>query len=246
MKYQERLLDLDDQRTFDLLVDGELSPEQVRWLLASMEEQPSGWRRCALAFLEAQSWGRDLDVIRAEATASSPTERASNQATFSRRSLTILVMAAGLLVAFLLGLGMQSTRQGRQIAQPPKNTPKQNSQNQQENLKPQETQKLRENPALAKTTVPQTKLKSVDPYQKNHPPGTLVDLPLVHAAQASQEEWFNQRSVVPDHLLWLLRRSGHEVLQQRQWVPLDLQDGRRVIVPVDRVEVLYVGSPRIQ
>ena len=40
----------------DLLIDGELSPEARRELLARLDESPDGWRRLALAFLEAQSW----------------------------------------------------------------------------------------------------------------------------------------------------------------------------------------------
>ena len=41
---------------FDLLVDGELSPERRRQLLAHLDSEPDGWKRCALAFLEAQSF----------------------------------------------------------------------------------------------------------------------------------------------------------------------------------------------
>lgn len=40
----------------DLLIDGELSPEARRELLARLDESPDGWRRLALAFLEAQAW----------------------------------------------------------------------------------------------------------------------------------------------------------------------------------------------
>src|SRR5689334_5820758 len=47
----------EDERLLDLLVDGELDDPRRRQLLLTFEEKPSGWRRCALAFLEAQSWG---------------------------------------------------------------------------------------------------------------------------------------------------------------------------------------------
>ena len=45
-----------DAMLIDRLVDGELSGDERRHLLASLEAQPDGWRRCALAFVEAQTW----------------------------------------------------------------------------------------------------------------------------------------------------------------------------------------------
>ncbi len=40
----------------DRLVDGELSEMERRALLLRFENEPDCWRRCALAFLEAQCW----------------------------------------------------------------------------------------------------------------------------------------------------------------------------------------------
>ena len=51
----------------DVLVanfDGELSAEQYRTLVASFDDEPGGWKRCGLAFLEAQALGLELDDIR--------------------------------------------------------------------------------------------------------------------------------------------------------------------------------------
>ncbi|HVW36719.1 MAG TPA: hypothetical protein VHB99_05420, partial [Pirellulales bacterium] len=50
----------DKEHLLDLLVDGELSESQRRELLLWCERDPEGWRRCALAFLEAQSWSQEL------------------------------------------------------------------------------------------------------------------------------------------------------------------------------------------
>ena len=44
-----------DGVTIDKLIDGELSRDEERGLLSSLEGQPDGWRRCALAFLEARA-----------------------------------------------------------------------------------------------------------------------------------------------------------------------------------------------
>ena len=49
-----------DPRIFDRLVDGELSEAERRELLQMLDRRPDGWRRCALAFLEQQTWGQAL------------------------------------------------------------------------------------------------------------------------------------------------------------------------------------------
>lgn len=40
----------------DRLVAGELAEHDRRSLLAWLDEEPTRWRACALAFLEAQAW----------------------------------------------------------------------------------------------------------------------------------------------------------------------------------------------
>ena len=54
---------LRDEAVFDRLADGELSLEETRSLLRSLDERPDGWRRCALAFLEAQAWSQELQKL---------------------------------------------------------------------------------------------------------------------------------------------------------------------------------------
>ena len=67
--------DLDEPRSeelgpivLDRLIDGELDESQRRDLLRSLDHRPDGWRQCALAFLEAQSWGQTLKGLRGQGT----------------------------------------------------------------------------------------------------------------------------------------------------------------------------------
>ncbi len=53
----------------DRLVDGEVAEPERRALLSRLEQMPDGWRRCALAFLEAQAWREALDATALKATA---------------------------------------------------------------------------------------------------------------------------------------------------------------------------------
>ena len=52
MKLHETISD----ELLDRLVDNELPHEQRQRILGEMERHPNQWRRCALAFLEAQAW----------------------------------------------------------------------------------------------------------------------------------------------------------------------------------------------
>src|SRR3990172_4689745 len=70
------VMEPNDDILFDRLVDGELSPGERRELLASLDGRPDGWRRCALAFLEAQAWGNELPQVVA-ARLSSPKSEAA-------------------------------------------------------------------------------------------------------------------------------------------------------------------------
>jgi hypothetical protein len=94
-----------DDAAFDRLVDGELSADDRRSLLASLDGRSDGWRRCALAFLEAQSWRGEFGRM-IEQTASAATVASLNSP--ARRGVrwgTMLATAAAVMAAF--GLGWQ-------------------------------------------------------------------------------------------------------------------------------------------
>ncbi len=106
---------------FDRLVDGALSEAQRRELLAGLDSRPDGWRQCALAFLEAQSWGDELGrMVRDPSGAREPSRAAAIGAVRPtrveptgkpiprfRRWQRPLMMAASFLVTFSLGMGLQ-------------------------------------------------------------------------------------------------------------------------------------------
>jgi hypothetical protein len=92
-----------DDILIDRLVDGELSIDERRELLASLEAQPGGWRRCALAFLEAQTWRHEMRQFVAPAVARA--RRETNPPKQKSRSYAgiWLGLAASVLAAFGLG-----------------------------------------------------------------------------------------------------------------------------------------------
>lgn len=103
-----------DNAIFDRLVDGELSAAERQRLLASLDGQENGWRRCALAFLESQAWGGELKRMAAEPveaaadSSAKPATRTSSHSTPTKFGQWLAV-AACLLVAFSLGWIASST-----------------------------------------------------------------------------------------------------------------------------------------
>ena len=73
-------------------------------------------------------------------------------------------------------------------------------------------------------------------------PRSAIEVPAVERENID-EQW--RRSVppaIPDNVLQALARTGHQIEQQREFVPVPLKDGRQLVVPVDRVKVHYVGN----
>ena len=94
----ENLPTLDDER-FDLLVDGELPEPQRRRLLSELDHVPGGWRRCALAFLEAQSWKQGMQAVRGESTVQALPARPIRRTGFPGGLFgTLVAMAASFLI----------------------------------------------------------------------------------------------------------------------------------------------------
>jgi hypothetical protein len=107
----------DHQRVLDRLVDGELGQAERRDLLAALDDEPGGWRSCALAFLEAQTWRWQLSRLAAEQSlrkaesvvASAGEQQHSRSARTGGWWSVCLAVAACLLVAFGLGTRFPTT-----------------------------------------------------------------------------------------------------------------------------------------
>jgi hypothetical protein len=69
-----------------------------------------------------------------------------------------------------------------------------------------------------------------------------IELPAVER-DSIDEAWLrNLPAAMPADVLQALERTGHRVQQHRDLVPVEMNDGRRLVVPVDRVEIHYVGD----
>jgi hypothetical protein len=229
---------------FDLLVDDELSEQDRRELLSSLDERPGGWRACALAFLEAQSWKKGFAAL-ARPPSEQETERkpvapaARRPAGWSpaaKYSVTIAAMAASFLFALWVGLQLRSAWRSPPIAL---DSPE----------KPGPAKEEPESPPGSKEVPPP--VAPSNPWQLvklSAPDGSeesAIHLPARERDQLDHRWLTNLPPAMPEDVCDELERTGHHVEQRRVLHPVEMEDGRRVVVPVDQVDVHYVGNPSL-
>ena len=232
-----------DDRPLDRLVDDELSESDRRALLLQLDQEPGGWRRCATAFLEAQCWRKELGVIVAPA-AGAVEPRTDRRRVWRQRLGTLVAMAASFLVAMVLGGRFHDSATtvgsaGRVTSQPVATTAI------------NETMVAPPPVAAAALTPeqpgPSDQWETVTLSTPQVPGGApeTIRLPAVRRNELDRQWLDRMPGAVPADVLQAFQRMGHQVEQQRELVPVEMQDGRRLVVPVDKVEVHFVGRPAL-
>ena len=223
---------------FDRLVDGELADAQRRELLTALDDEPAGWRRCALAFLEAQSWGTDFAALRAEPAAASTTANghaaAGGRAFWARRLGLSLALAASVAASFMLGLWMKpdSTGLGER------------GHFVQGGILP--------GGGADNTLAQSTGRAALPPGWRTVKVGLLggggereqVEVPLRQAEEVDWDWVANQPSSITPAMMRELEQAGMRVTRERQVWPIQLENGQQVILPVDQFDLHYVGGTR--
>ena len=82
----------------DRLVDGELDEADRAAVLRALDGEPDGWKRCAMAFLEAQAWRA---AVAADGAVGTTLQRHAPSAWRPGRQL--MALAAAVAVAFCVG-----------------------------------------------------------------------------------------------------------------------------------------------
>ena len=237
-KHQDNL-PVDDDRVFDLLTDDELDEGRRRELLSGLDDKPGGWRQCALAFLEAQSWKKEFG-FEAETPQPQPAETEASEtepATLGlaktarrrwQRSPGWVGTVLGMAASFLIAVGLTSLTRDMQ----------------------------RQGVGPGGSLVESAGLAGRDPAKEAqivHLPGKspggkqyTVGVPAV-PRDSLDEDWLqNAPTAVPANIAQAFEHAGHEVRSSRQLLPYRMKDGRRLMVPVDQLDVHYVNNPTYQ
>jgi hypothetical protein len=248
----------EDRRRIDLLVDGELPSDQRRELLNRFEHEPAGWRHCALAFLEAQSWRGDFSALLKEPAPEQPvaivsqpslSQTAASQPAVLRPVVApargssgsgwlvpLYTLAAAVLVAVGIGLGWRFN---------PRTSGGGSSIDQFAGSHGASTFNVGRPPVESRRPQPWGNVNLVvDP--RGNRADSQVEVPVVEGQELDNRWLRDQPDAVPGDVVRALQQLGNQVHQQRRLVPYRLDDGRNVVVPVDQVDVQPVDMKSFQ
>lgn len=225
-----------DAIALDRLVDGELGQEEYAALLRSLDQTPDGWRRCALAFLEAQAWQRELGVRPVERTAATvpePVQRAAAKKTATWPLL--LAIAASFALAFVLGQVFQSVGfwKGPSGVVPPVA-----ERGGAFDVLPGAVERAAREAGLAAAALPDSgdRVTLVVDHGDGRG-GRELAVPVYEWAD-EHEPWLSGGPLAPSsQMRRAVQRGGHDVQMQRHFIPLETGDGRHVLIPVEQMEI---------
>ncbi len=226
-----------DPQWLEVLVDGELAEPDRRELLNRLEHTPGGWRACALAFLESQCLGESFAAGLPERTMTPPQTAFSPappahraRSPWVRRAGGFLAMAASLLAAVSAGWWAGGGRRAGEVVRAPGPGPS--------------LAAVQQGPATAGPTQP---VSPSAPVMTVALPavgddGRQFRLPVVERDHLDQSLLYPDSQGLPSQLREALRRAGYQVRQSHQLLPVPVEDGRHAVVPVDQLDVHYVGN----
>jgi hypothetical protein len=225
----------DECRVLDRLVDGELSQSQRRELLAALDDEPGAWRRCALAFLEAQSWRWQLAQMAAEPIIAGSAGGATIALNRNRPAFwgALLAVAASLLVAFGLGTRFSPRPQPQmaavgtraKIAAAPQTKP---------------NEAVKSAPATgAAPAASEPDWQTLILADDSSDPRGQIQVRARESAlgEADLTELLSGEGSTVPALIKRLEQEGWKVTRERLLLPVDLSDGRRMVVPVEQVDI---------
>jgi hypothetical protein len=236
----------------DRLVDGELNESEYREALRSLDERPGGWRVCALAFLEAQAWRRELgDLRRAPDGAAAVRPVALPLRAAGRSWMSLLTLAASFLLVFALGVGFHAQWPLLAPASPDTRLADDHS----PAAPTARAGGTAETPTLASDDGRDAGGQSVAGDNRRGPAGRTAapngnlrvlvgDGPSEKTVDVPLYDWtpgmLPQPTQVPPEVQRALQRTGRELRWKREFVPLKLDGGRRALLPVEQLEVTPV------
>lgn len=219
----------DDNLIFDRLADDELTFAEKQELLSSLDGRIDGWRRCALALLEAQAWRKELSSFVAseplptvvQVAAAAPTPLPARPLIQRKWLGNSLALAASAMVAFSLGWNLRS--------------PEIHSTSSQDLLAENENQPSARDSSDAVTLV-------VKDDQGKH---QRLRLPLIEADNLN-EQFGQVVPLIPDELRTDLQNRGFDLKSKRRYAPLFFEQDEQLVpmvVPVNDTYFVPVKRP---
>jgi len=232
--------DCPDEGVLDQLVDGELSLAQQQEVLQHLQTHPEGWRRLALAFLEAQTWRQEMPRL-VQTPIAHPPQPVLRPASTRRNRIPawqMLALAGGVLIAFLGGYWTRDFWPGLRNSSPEGFLVQGSALPQQERKPHSEADWLKETPGYSRREF-SSGWEYVTLTDGRGPDGVPEVVRVPVSPTMPESRLAPSGPPIPEELLDLLRRWGAEVSHSREFVPLRIEDGRQVVVPVEQVELYH-------
>ena len=213
------------QLWLDRLACGELDETTRKSLFTWLDAEPLRWRGCALAILEAQTWNESLaGITLADDRETCGRELRRGQETRAERMAfrwaPLASLAAVLLIAFTLGalsrgwwaFQVDAIVENKQL--------------------PAHEHGIGEEqagPLMATVSLPSELGSEIPatlqiPVRSVRDSGSQASIPI---SEFERHKW---------------ERLGYQLTKERRYLPAQLPDGKKVVVPVDQVKANYVGS----
>jgi anti-sigma factor RsiW len=225
-----------DDRRFDRLVDGELSPAEYEALLTALDAEPEMWRRCALAFLEAQAWRGEMSAIRRGQGTESPSKTPASKPV-KRPWRSILAIAASFVVAFFGGLMAQRQfdgwRDDAHLARIAKSDDA-----------PGELELANSDAAAGNGSVQQD--SSALGNIRLVVDGGLgrsqqIEVPVYDLDKVGLQFLAREEPLLAPEVVQQLERRGRKVQWSVDYLPLPLDENRQIVVPVEQYQITPVS-----
>ena len=225
-----------DQRVLDRLVDGELTGDQERAVLEQLERTPGGWRHCALAFLEARCWRQEVMAMREQMqTPPLPVAQSKSPSStpYPLSWRTVLAAAAVLLIA--VGVGTYLPQPWGAEQQGAADRPASGTATALESV----ANSAAEHPPLGLRDLARARILPVANLTFVDDSGRQVQVPIFNWDEQVADQLLYRSQPLPNNLLRSLKR--HEVRRRQRYVPVELEDGRHAVVPVQELDIVPVS-----
>jgi len=234
----------------DQIVDGALTPAQLRVAIDWLDRQPDGWKRCALALLEAQCWRESFLRVGEPIMTNLPGETPTFTPKFVHpirkarrwvgRALAASVVAASFALGWL-GHGARFGPRPDELAAAPSGEFETKARNAPQPESPTTTVGDTPRPTVVDVVDPRNDITMVARLRVGSA-NSQTALPIL-AGPGINTEWLkNQPPPVSEHSQAVLQQHGYQVDQRRRLISTILADGRRVTVPIDQVQIRYTGN----
>lgn len=260
--FDEQQVDTDSvlRAEIDRMVDGEFSDEQQRSLLRRLEDSQTGWKALALAYVEAATLKSQFSPLLMKSDSGTtgfirgPSESTTTMAALpepidghesiprNQSSATSIFAVVAVLLVFGLGIWLGRT-QVELPGQPDSIADRTESPRSEipRSLQ-QEEQTPVFNDSIDRDALPTPKTVQVVYSDGQSDVLRVVDVPIADSilgdgSKQLDEFWHRAESAIPTELRAELEKSGHRITESRDLWPVQLPDGRSVVIPVSQVHV---------